>query len=283
MAHRTADGEWMVKTSKNSIKYIMDFWSMDVKVKSFPPEVKLQSKPFKIGRSIFCIEIYPDGSTTWTKDVGVFLRNKSGWRVKAEVVASLPLKNISQTIDEYCFDPEPSEYSVLGFRGLIPQNRCGISDLLSVIGTLRVQVEVKILEEVLERKDLSQSTAVKKIKKLEHTIQNLGVVIQNMETENSRQISELKRNMQDESARQKNELRNLRNILEVECPVCMEVVRPPMRLKQCGQGHIICDDCQSRSEEQSFDVGNPNIALCHSCGEVITGRPSALERILRLV
>jgi len=282
MAHRTADVEWILKTSEISIKYIMDFWSMDVKVKSFQPELKLQSKSFKIGRSIFCIEIYPGGSATWTKDVGVFLRNKSRWRVKAEVVASLPLKNISQTIDEYSYDPEPSVYSVLGFRGLISQNRCGIRDLLSVIGTLRVQVEVKILEEVvLERNDLSQSTTFKRVKKLEQTIQNLGVVIQNMEAENSRQISELKRNMEAESARQKNELRNMRNILEVECPVCMEIVRPPMRLKH--QGHIICDDCQSRSEDQPLDVGNLNIALCHSCREVITGRPSALEGILRLI
>ena len=29
----------------------------------------------------------------------------------------------------------------------------------------------------------------------------------------------------------------------VECPVCSEEVRRPMRLTQCSQGHIICDDC----------------------------------------
>merc|ERR1719347_690811 len=27
--------------------------------------------------------------------------------------------------------------------------------------------------------------------------------------------------------------------LDVECPVCMEVARPPMRLRQCGMGHIV--------------------------------------------
>merc|ERR1719187_85351 len=38
--------------------------------------------------------------------------------------------------------------------------------------------------------------------------------------------------------------------LDVECPVCMEVARPPMRLKQCGKGHIICDSCYARGEEE---------------------------------
>ena len=33
---------------------------------------------------------------------------------------------------------------------------------------------------------------------------------------------------------------------EVTCPVCLEIVRPPMRLVQCGAGHILCDSCYSQ-------------------------------------
>ena len=31
----------------------------------------------------------------------------------------------------------------------------------------------------------------------------------------------------------------------LECPVCLEEVRPPMWLRQCGEGHITCDTCSS--------------------------------------
>ena len=120
MAHQTTDSavkEWMLKTSENSIKYIVDLWDMDKKVESFQPGMKLQSKAFKVGRSIFFIEIFPGGRTTWTKDVSVFLRSKSGWCVKTKVVASLPRKNITQTINEYMFQPEPPMNSSLGFPG----------------------------------------------------------------------------------------------------------------------------------------------------------------------
>ena len=33
---------------------------------------------------------------------------------------------------------------------------------------------------------------------------------------------------------------------EVICPVCLETVCPPMRLVQCGAGHILCDSCYSQ-------------------------------------
>ena len=56
------------------------------------------------------------------------------------------------------------------------------------------------------------------------------------------------------------------------------------------QGHIICDSCHARAEEEAnaqwgsegLREGNPNIDLCHTCREVITGRPSELERVLGL-
>ena len=34
-----------------------------------------------------------------------------------------------------------------------------------------------------------------------------------------------------------------------ECPVCLDILKPPKRLMQCRQGHIICDDCFKSSEK----------------------------------
>merc|ERR1719397_528138 len=60
---------------------------------------------------------------------------------------------------------------------------------------------------------------------------------------------------------------------DLNCPICEETVEPPMRLQQCGKGHIICDDCQTK-------MTSPR---CHSCRGPLTGRPSALERMCGLV
>ena len=69
-----------------------------------------------------------------------------------------------------------------------------------------------------------------------------------------------------------------------ECPVCLEIVRRPMRLMQCGVGHIICDGCytKSREEARGREEGVRDMGRCHSCQGEYTGRPAVLERMLGL-
>jgi hypothetical protein len=53
----------------------------------------------------------------------------------------------------------------------------------------------------------------------------------------------------------------------------MEEARPPMRLQQCEQGHILCDSCMRGVA-----------GVCPSCrGPLILSRPVALERQLGLI
>ena len=66
-----------------------------------------------------------------------------------------------------------------------------------------------------------------------------------------------------------------------DCPMCTEEVRPPMRLKQCGEGHIICDRCYARDEQARQAEGRER-NQCGVCREPITGRPTALETFLGL-
>jgi len=55
-----------------------------------------------------------------------------------------------------------------------------------------------------------------------------------------------------------------------ECPICKERIKKPMRLKQCGQGHIVCEACLRQETH------------CYTCQDLISGRPTALEHILSL-
>ena len=60
------------------------------------------------------------------------------------------------------------------------------------------------------------------------------------------------------------------NIFEkdFECPVCYEMMRPPSRIFQCNNGHLICEDCKSHSE----------IRTCPTC-RVPLGPTSLLRNI----
>jgi len=60
--------------------------------------------------------------------------------------------------------------------------------------------------------------------------------------------------------------------MRVECPVCLDRVRPPMRLLQCDQGHVVCTLCFTQMVEKN----------CPTCRGKITGKPTVLENILGL-
>ena len=55
-----------------------------------------------------------------------------------------------------------------------------------------------------------------------------------------------------------------------ECPVCLEMLMPPIRIIQCSNGHLVCEVCQSR----------PQLSCCPTCREEFTGRATAMEQHL---
>jgi len=329
--------ETILKTGDNSVKFTMDIFNMDKKMKNFQHGRKINSKSFVIGRSTFCIEVFPGHqSIKKNKFVGIYIRNKSTWRVKVNGIISVPQTDITRKTDAYYFEPAKKEKSHWGFSDLIPHHRCRKDELLSKVGTLTVQVDLELLGEEVLPSTVQMQENVDRFEKLENIVIGIGEDIQDIEclsaqqksnilcmqesikrieTHSARQTAIIQsmiesqaaivqsmkvetaliQRMEAQSATETNELRKMikdlsihvstlsKQSVEVECPVCMEVARPPMRLKQCDQGHIVCDTCQSRAEACASGVGrNPNMALCHTCREVITGRPLALERVLGL-
>merc|ERR1719450_673806 len=239
---------------------------MDEKIKSFQPGSKISSKDFKIGMSTFCIDVYPGGFNGENdKFVGLFLVNKSGWRVKVKGSFAIPQTDISRALAPVVVIKSRlgRKAGDWGFKKMIPHYRCVKGDLLSEIGTLTFDVSLELIgEELLQGRDPPKEHTIERLEKLEQQTAELGRMIQDLPQAQSSRLS------------------------MVECPVCMEEARPPMRLKECGQGHIICDTCQSRAEARASDEGergNLNIANCHSCRGMITGRPAALERVLGLI
>jgi len=288
--------EWQLKINENSIKYIIDINNFDKKIKTFRTGREIYSKDFKIGRSTTRVQIYPRGDSAKNKNyVSAFLQNRSTWRIKAKAKFSIHNSNVELSTEENYFQGDGSADDTWGFPQLIPHARCKRTDLLTSNGTLTLQVDVELLEEeVIAARDLTHENAIEKLEHLEQTVFHMKETIQKTNTNNQSQINELKNMIRSLSLRLPDtsyQPKPSMQLEQLECPVCMEVARPPMRLKQCGQGHIICDSCHGkaeveanaqREEDEGAIGGNPDLDLCHTCRGVITGRPSALERILGL-
>ena len=46
----------------------------------------------------------------------------------------------------------------------------------------------------------------------------------------------------------------------LECPVCLEEMRPPVKIFQCSNGHALCEHCKD----------NPHVKSCPTCRVVFT-------------
>merc|ERR1719347_302042 len=60
------------------------------------------------------------------------------------------------------------------------------------------------------------------------------------------------------------------SLLVPECPVCMEKMKPPLKIFNCDNGHLICSSCRPRITE----------GQCH-CRALYRGRATAMEQIIK--
>ena len=44
-----------------------------------------------------------------------------------------------------------------------------------------------------------------------------------------------------------------------ECPVCLELLLPPIRIMQCTNGHLVCETCEAKAE----------LTCCPTCRQVL--------------
>ena len=264
----------------HSVKKIIKIRNFDKVLKTFQTGREIYSHPFEIRNSTFHIGIFPGGDFLENSNfVSLFVPNHNDWSVKLKMESSV------QQMFERRDCEEDSQQLVrrgagLGLARWFPRSRCIRGDLLDCRGTLTIQVVITLLEE--------DGYPFEKIDDLKKTVLTQGQEIKQLRTE-TRELRDMMRKL-CMTVKEQKKGDSKEEDCEVECPVCMEVVRPPMRLQQCGKGHIICDTCQDRTREtivEEYLLGNwevnPNLDMCHACREPLTGRPSQLEKILHLV
>jgi len=306
--------EWLLKTKDNCIKYIIDIDNFDKKIKNYRIGREIHSKKFKISSSTFQISIYPSGENNENRNhVAVFLRNKSPWRVKAGATFSVQNTNVSFSLRQSYFQRGDEGYdsdASWGYNQFVPHKRCVRDNCLSGDnhGTFTLQVDVELVEEEVPiYRDLIKTDTMTKLENLEDMLNNQKVKIEDQKVligDQNRRIGNLQLKVDNLQVSNKIELLEIKNMIkglttsprltvaqpsklpQLECPICLEVVRKPMRLKQCGQGHTICDFCHDRAVTEAIAQcerdGNSNLGLCHACRSPITGRPFTLESVLGL-
>ena len=277
--------EYMIKQGDNSIKYDILINTFHKKIKTFKIGREIYSRVFRIGESKFQIEIYPNGNTKEHKgNVSVFLANKSDWRVKLKVTFSLvhDIFHGEQTL-EHCYDPGNS----YGWPAFVGHKDCTYNDLDE--GTFRLQATITVQdEEVTAERDMTgMNEGVKQAldsqtARLSSEVDVVKEEMRVMKKEHDRELAAIRRGIEElKLSVQVNAAPRQESRRQFECPMCTEEARPPMRLKQCGEGHIICDTCYARDEQARQREGRER-NQCGVCREQITGRPTALETFLGL-
>lgn len=267
--------EWQQDASQNFTKYLLYIDNFDKKIKTFPAGREISSKCFKVGRSSFQVVIFPGGEHSHdSSHASLSLKNRSSWRVKVRSKVSILNTSLVKEITE---ESIPGTEDVWSIPQFLPHNRCSRNDLLNN-GVLAVEVSVEVLEEeALKTGEVSVMDTAERFARLENTMHRQTSLITN-----------LQQCLVSLDTRSQTQARDLQNMLKqvimpgkvtVECPVCMEVCVPGMRLRQCGQGHVVCDSCHGLAEQ----VAEAGVGLCPTCREKITGRPAQLERVLGLV
>ena len=298
--------EYMVRKSDNSIRYDVIINSFHKKIKTFNNGREIHSRVFKIGQSKFQIEIYPNGDAKKDKgNVGIFLRNKSDWRLKLKAtfhVARGPARNDNHL--ERWYDSGEG----YGWPTFLDHKSCAYENLDE--GTFEIQVTITVLaEEVTAQRDMTGlnegtkealdsqtarlSSEVDVVKEeVDDMKEEVHVLMTDMRDVKEelhaakrqqdlnfsalqRGIEELKLSMQGIT------VSAVQSTRQFECPMCTEEAKYPMRLKQCGEGHIICDTCYARDEQARQREGRER-NQCGVCRGPITGRPTALETFLGL-
>jgi len=107
-----------------------------------------------------------------------------------------------------------------------------------------------------------------------------------IETKYKEEIEKMTEELETEITEMKDSIKNLRVILadstedaervkttksELECPVCLEEMRPPRRIWQCSDGHPVCERCRKK----------PAVTCCPTCRKYIVGRSTIAEKLAR--
>ena len=186
------------------------------------------------------MDITPTSEKTNSPNVGVYLHNQSDWDVIADV--KFEVDDCKREVVKQRFGRKDSPTHAWGFPDMVPHHRCTNGDLLSD-GNFQLEVSIELDdEEVLPHHnvedEVSKSHVDEKFEEMKKIIENKFIGMEqrmaSIEIGNNLLMTRL-----DVIGRkiftQPPGGFSSSSSSDLECPICAETLRRPMRLHQCGQ------------------------------------------------
>ena len=215
--------EWKLKTGENSVRYTVSVPNFRKKINSFKNGRLIWSKHFKVGRTFFALSIEPSNPS----HVGVYLHNMSDWDVFADM--KFEVNGFIADLGKERFGRKGSNTDHWGREDIVPHHRCSNQDLLSN-GSFELEAYIELDdEEVLPQQD-GEEEVISKTKS--HVDKKFEEMEKKIRTHFDKKFEEMEKKIEDLKTSGR---RSSSSDLDLECPVCAETVRRPMRLQQCGQ------------------------------------------------
>jgi len=106
----------------------------------------------------------------------------------------------------------------------------------------------------------------------------IGQLVRNLETikaseeketrDLEKEIRDISQKLEDTKSKSNKSNKQIVNAIKMEsileCPVCLDICKPPIQVWQCPEGHIICGRCAAR----------PELLVCPQCRQPVDGKMS---------
>jgi len=221
--------------------------------------------------------------------LAVILKNKSRRKSSNEIFQAIQVSDSNENdllqIDNVKIEPQDTYDLVNNFEDVNQILESDLKKNLSEkIRALKTDINVR-------KQELSESlTEAVKIKKSELQVANAKYrdEIDSIEQNYKDKVQSIQIDYRADILRMRNSLKNLKVVLsdsideqsklekgrqELECPVCLELMKPPRRIWQCSEGHPVCEFCRKK----------PEVTCCPMCKHYFIGRSTIAEKIARAV
>ena len=248
--------QYLREEKKGSAVYIIEIRNFHRKLSQCRIGSKVSTEMFYVNLSRFSIDLYIAGDRV-EDHLSIFLTHHSDWMVRARADVSVKHEILRSTVKAgTVFQPQNKGLSErsLGWSDCVPHSRCTTEDLLSPNGSMILEVRVV---EIMANNGTDNGTIRKELEDLRKNL-----VLQEKVTTGLRndlnKLSELKMKLDQEENQsaglkhkvssqeaelalvktklQKLETETQQSVLaahSVQCPMCSQDVKKPMRLQQC--------------------------------------------------
>ena len=247
-------------SSPSSLTYVIEIKDFSWKFWDLKVEKMFSTKVFHVNQSKFSVDLQFDWERRY---VGLFLRNLSHWMVCTRM--EVEVKNIlicSSATAGDVLQPDGRLGSSFGWNECIHHDRCIVS--LSADGTLAINIKVELLAEKSGTEMETQEQLTRLMKELSFLsikMKKIESDLESAQADRDEEVSSLKIKMRkiesdqesaqadrdEEVSSLKIKIRKIESDLasaqadrdrvshSEKCPMCIHVIKKPMRLRQCSR------------------------------------------------